>query len=93
MMKLDEFIGEWITVKPKLPFEGGKPLKMYSVKLHGVEAGGVWIESPQLTSMLKKVVGLPEKQATPRTPVFFFPFSEIYFLLAGETQLSQEHAE
>ena len=93
MMKLDEFIGERISLKPKVAFESGRAPKLYSVKLHGVEAGGVWIESPLLTSMLKRAAGLTAEQATRKTPIFFFPFSEIYFLVAGETQLGQLNAE
>ncbi len=93
MMKLDEFIGENIYLKPKIAFQAGEEHKLYPVKLSGVELGGIWIESEALTLMLKKAVGLTAEQPTPKTPVFFFPYSEIYFFFVGSTQLGQEHVE
>jgi hypothetical protein len=90
MMKFDELIGETIGLKPKKPFAQGQEGRIYSVKLHGVEYGGLWIESPDLHAMLNQAVGVPPGQKTPKIPMFFFPFSEIGFVLVPATRLPEE---
>lgn len=87
MMKLDELIGEIIGFKPKRPLRAGEEFLVYEVKLHGVEHGGVWVEIPQLTEESLRLVGLAPNQKTPKTPLYFFPFSEISYLATSATRL------
>ena len=47
-----------------------------NVKLLGVEAGGLWIESQALTSVTLQAMGV---STTARTPIFFVPYHEITF--------------
>jgi hypothetical protein len=44
------------------------------VKLLGVEAGGLWIESQAITNAVPQTF---EVASSPRTPVFFLPYHEI----------------
>jgi hypothetical protein len=48
------------------------------VKLHGVEAGGIWIESQNITNAILQSVG---SQVAPKTPIFFFPYHQISFVI------------
>ena len=67
------------TVGAVIPKLGG-PTKIVSVRLHGVEAGGVWIESQTMTDLLLQTFKL---QAASKTPIFFVPYHEITFLLTS----------
>jgi hypothetical protein len=51
-----------------------------NLKLHGVEAGGIWVESQALTEL-----GLKAAEATmaPKTPMFFLPFWQIRFVMVS----------
>ena len=50
------------------------------VKLHGVEAGGLWIESQTLTNSILQTLGIP---SAPKTLVLFVPFHQILGGVAG----------
>lgn len=52
------------------------PVKYQKVKLLGVEAGGIWIESQDVTNATLKHLGL---SSLPTTIVIFFPYHEIAF--------------
>ena len=49
-----------------------------SVKLHAVEAGGIWVESQELTNQFLQAAGT---QVAKRTPLFFFPYHEIALVI------------
>jgi hypothetical protein len=53
-------------------------VKMQKLILHGVESGGLWVESQTLTNAFLARVGLA---SAPKTAVFFLPFHQISFVL------------
>ena len=58
---------------------------MMLVKLHGIEAQGIWVESQDLTN------GLMEKfdfSSSRTTPLMFVPFAKVDFILASLDSLS-----
>jgi hypothetical protein len=71
-MQLSDYIGQVITLAiPAIDAE-----KFQNVKLLGVEAGGIWVESQTLITMALKTAG----QATAENSLaFFFPYREIRF--------------
>jgi len=50
------------------------------VKLVGVEAGGIWIESQE---MLNRVYSAAGAVASKRRPIFFFPYHQIEFAMTA----------
>lgn len=75
-MRLSDFIGQEIILL--IPFI--EPDHYQSVRLLGVEAGGIWIESQ---GMINKVYSALGEVASERTPAFFFPYHQIEFGLVG----------
>ena len=85
MVRLEDLIGKKVLFVPKVPFrEGEKSGTSYTVTLHGVEMGGVWIQSKALTRL---VGDLAPKQ---KSPVFFVPYGEIQFLIAYSLNLDEQ---
>jgi hypothetical protein len=71
-MQLSDYVGQVIV----LAIPAIDPKLFQSVKLLGVEAGGIWVESQTLITMALKTAG----QATaPKSLAFFFPYHEIRF--------------
>jgi hypothetical protein len=68
-MKLDDFIGE--EIKISIPYLGEE---FENVKLHGVESGGIWIESQHATNIVLAASGA---SGIPKAIVLFFPYSQI----------------
>jgi hypothetical protein len=56
------------------------PIKFQSVKLLGVETGGVWIESQTLINLVLKNIG---QVSTPKSLAFFYPYHELKFGFVG----------
>jgi len=90
-MELRELIGteifilsEWFSRKTKA--KGHDP-----VVLHGVEPGGIWIESK---SFNQKVLGSLETTMHPSTPVVFLPYHKIEAIVSevANTLLSEKLA-
>jgi hypothetical protein len=75
-MQLSEFIGEIV------PFKIARidPDHEQEVLLHGVEAGGVWIESQELTNNFLTRMRV---SSSPRTIVLFLPWHEISFAIGS----------
>ncbi len=71
-MKLSDYIGQ--TLVMLIPFI--EPDHYQQVKLLGVEAGGIWIESQTLIDQVYSAIGAA---ASERTPVFFVPYQHIQF--------------
>lgn len=72
MRRLEDLIGESITLGLRY---GAK-----SVTLCGVETGGLWVESDDLTKILCPERGRKKGGSDPRM-VVFFPYSQIHFVL------------
>lgn len=51
-----------------------------TVKLLGVEAGGVWIESQMMIDKVYSTVG---RVSSERSPAFFFPYHQIEFAMVS----------
>lgn len=74
-MQLSDYIGkEIIVIIPLI-----EPDHYQTVKLLGVETGGIWIESQE---MINKVYSPIAVAASERTPTFFFPYHQIDFAMA-----------
>jgi hypothetical protein len=69
---LDQEISMLIPLISKTQFQ--------RVKIRGVEAGGIWIESQTLTNVTLASLAL---QTAPKSLAFFFPYSAITFGFVG----------
>ena len=90
MVRLEDLIGKKLTLALK---DSEKPI--YTVRLHGVEVGGIWVESREMESRLR-----PVREDTKRNrsklvqkPVFFIPYGQIVFLIACSTELDESSFE
>jgi hypothetical protein len=76
MPNLTELIGQVIVAHiPRL-----HPTIFQQVKLHGVEAGGIWIESQMMTNTFFETAGY---SSSSRTMIFFFPYHQIGFVMTS----------
>src|ERR1700691_3168890 len=76
--------GKPITIVPVILLrEGDKPGKAYEVTRHGVETGGLWVDSSFLTE------GAGDLAPTAEFPVFFLPFAGIHLLIGYSLQLDE----
>jgi hypothetical protein len=71
---LERLIGS--TIVALIPMFNPKLFKEF--RLHGVESGGVWVESQEAINQL---LGAANVAVSPRTMIFFVPFHEIRFVL------------
>ncbi len=87
MQRLEDLIGKKIIVAIQNSKEAA-----YTVTLHGVEAGGIWIENKAYERLLGYGSTRPKKtqNALAVKPVFFVPFSQIVFLVSFSTELDEE---
>jgi hypothetical protein len=76
MLQLRKLIGQ--TIRGVIPRMHPEMLK--ELKLRGVEFGGIWVESQELTNVLLKAAG---RQTASRTPIVFLPYSEIALLVTS----------
>jgi hypothetical protein len=76
-MNFQEMIGQ--NVEAVIPKFGGDQ-KLVTVKLHGVEAGGLWVECQEVTNL---VLTETKAQSAPRTLVWFVPYHEITLVLSS----------
>jgi hypothetical protein len=74
-------VGEVIIVRIPLL----DPERMLLVKLHGVEAHGIWIESQQFTNELMEKYRFSSSRTT---PLVFVPFDKVDFIIAALDLLS-----
>ena len=76
MLQLTQMVGQVIkAVVPALQ-RGG----IQEFKLHGVEMGGIWVESQAATEAISKTFG---STISPKTSVFFLPYAQVLFVLAS----------
>lgn len=73
MPELKDMIGQVITAH--IPYL--HRTQWQQVKLHGVENGGVWIESQKFMSDFLTHLGAT---MSPKTMIFFLPFTQITFI-------------
>ena len=87
MPSLTDLIGEEIALELITPFIRSESGKSTRVKLIAVETAGIWVEFPDTTEILLAATG-----ALPRTPVFFFPFSQVrcIFMMDDIVALSEK---
>jgi hypothetical protein len=78
-MQIADYVGrDLVVLIPRL--NSGVEQK---VRLHGVDAGGIWIESQQLTNELLTRVGV---SVAPKTMIFFFPYAEMVYAMTSIDQ-------
>jgi hypothetical protein len=75
-VNFSELVGEEILVLIPLI----EPDHYQIVKLIGVEAGGIWIESQE---MINRVYSAVDMTSSKRTPAFFFPYHQIDFAMTA----------
>ena len=82
MVRFDDLLGRevWLALV-------NSKVAAYRVTLHGIEYGGVWVESKELEKHLghRKATARGPKPST--KPVFFYPYAQIAFLIAYSTEL------
>jgi len=80
MRSLKSMVGEMIILRvPALESE-----EMSLVKLHSVEASGIWIESQDFTDAMMKKMQL---SASATTLILFVPFQSIEFIVGSKNSL------
>jgi hypothetical protein len=80
MRSLKSMVGETIILRARVL----DPDEMTLVKLHGVEASGVWIESQDFTDAM---MGKLQLSASATTLVLFVPFQSIDFIVGSKNSL------
>lgn len=81
MVRLDDLMGKSLT----LAIAGEK--RCYAVTLHGVETGGIWIESADFEKFAPILRKKGKAGEPSRRPVFFLPFAQIHFLISESVVL------
>jgi hypothetical protein len=76
MPSLNELVGK--TIVALVPFIHREIIQVLT--LHGVEPGGIWVESQTLTDLFLAKLG---RSAAPKTAIFFLPFQQIVFVLGS----------
>jgi hypothetical protein len=81
MRTLQNMVGEVVMARiPLLDADG-----MMLLKLHGVEANGLWVESQDFTNALMQKFQCFSSRTT---PLVFIPFDKVDFILASLESLS-----
>jgi hypothetical protein len=75
MRTLASMIGEIVIVRIPLLDDG-----LLLIKLHGVEASGIWIESQSFTDRLMEKFGCTSSRTT---PIVFVPYDNQDFIIAS----------
>jgi hypothetical protein len=76
MSSLGEMVGqEIVALVPVID-----KVKLQKLKLHGVEVGGIWVESQTMSELLMETAGVT---MSPKTVLFFLPFSQVVFVMAS----------
>jgi len=82
MVRLDDLIGQRVLMSLV-----NSEVAAYDVILHGVENGGIWIESKELETLLGHRKGKPMRMKPSKKPVFFYPYHQIALLISYSTDL------
>lgn len=85
-MKLEDLVGGSILVQ--MP-RSGDEARLWRMKLLGVEAGGIWVESQDITNRILQTVGVT---SATRTPIVFLPYHQISLAMTSipETALDEK---
>jgi hypothetical protein len=75
-MHFADYIDQEVTLL--IPFIDAKLLQ--TVRVRGVEPGGIWVESQTLMNL---ILGKIRAASSPKTLAFFFPYSAITFGFVG----------
>jgi hypothetical protein len=74
-MQLSDYIGRAIVLVIPL-FPASEAAKPTSVKLLGVETGGIWVENEAFANQLFEVI---EEKPSATPPAFFVPYHALQF--------------
>jgi len=85
MQRLDDLIGKKVSIAI---LNSKEPA--YAVTLHGVEAGGIWIECKEYEELLGYKKPRKPKNLIYAKPVFFIPYAQIQFLISYSTELDED---
>jgi hypothetical protein len=84
MLRLDDLVGKTVIVEIRDSEKQGG----YDAVLHGVEAGGLWLEIEEFKNPYER------KGSTTSRPreksVTFIPYAQIIFLIASSTDLDEK---
>ncbi len=83
MLRLEDLIGKKVIIA----LERSKKASGYDITIHGVESGGLWIESEELARGSEAILPPPAKDRPTQKLVFFFPYAQIQFVMALSTDL------
>ena len=85
MISLNDLIGKPVDITITSSSES-----FYTVTLHGVEQGGLWIEGEALNELLGYEPNrkLPANKIS-KKPVLFLPYAQIGFLLSSSIDLDE----
>jgi hypothetical protein len=92
MPTLEDSVGHWIFISPKFPFrKGERQGVIYPVLLRGVETSGIWIEHEALEKhLLSALKEVREFSNVVEKPIFFLPFSELFYVVGFSLPLDEE---
>jgi hypothetical protein len=82
MVRFDDLIGKKVILALM-----NSEAASYDVVLHGVEHGGIWVESPDLERLFGHQRGNATKLKLLKKPVFFYPYSQISLVISYSTEL------
>lgn len=82
MVRFDDLIGKKVILALV-----NSEKASYDVVLHGVEHGGIWIESLELEKLFGHKRGVITDLKPSRKPVFFYPYSQISLLISYSMEL------
>ncbi len=76
MPRLQDFVGQ--TIIAHVPIFD--PVVLQSLKVHEVEASGLWVESQKTTNLMLQKLGYASSS---KTMIFFLPFHQISFVIGS----------
>lgn len=82
MVRLEDLIGKRVLLALEKSKTAG-----YDVILHGVENGGIWVESKELEKLFDHRKRKSTALSPAKKPVFFYPYSQIFLLVSYSTDL------
>lgn len=90
MLRLEDLIGKNVALALANSEKG-----IYRVTLHGVENGGIWIESKEMEKRINSLRRRPKNQPLKpkQKPIFFVPYAQIVFLVASSIELDESSFE
>lgn len=81
MSRLQDLVGH--TIIALVPIF--HPVQFQLLKLHEVEASGLWVESQKTTNLMLQKLGYASSS---KTMIFFLPFQQIAFVIGSVDEIS-----